>query len=231
MLLIEIKNVGKVFGEGPTHTHALRHVNLTIHKGEFVAIMGPSGSGKSTLLHILGLLERPSYGEYKFLNENIDQLTENGLANLRNKQLGFVFQAFNLLRRTSVLDNVLLPLTYTTLAKSARRKAAEQAIAQVDMTHRKSHLAHQLSGGEKQRTAIARALVNGPSLILADEPTGNLDTANGEQVLNILKQLHQQGHTVILITHELDAAHFAQRLITMRDGQIIKDEPIHQKMV
>jgi putative ABC transport system ATP-binding protein len=223
--MIEIKNVTKVYATGDVETRALDGVSFTIHDGEFVAIMGPSGSGKSTLMHILGALDSPTSGSYLLDGRDVSRFSEDELADLRRDKIGFVFQAFNLLPRTTVLRNVTLPLVYAKVPEVEREQRARAALkaAGLDEAHF-HHRSNQLSGGQIQRVAIARALVNDPSLILADEPTGNLDTKTGEIVLDTFKQLNEQGHTVVLITHEADVAHHAKRVITLRDGRIISDE-------
>ncbi len=226
MSLIEITNVGKVFlgEEGSTPTVALHGINMHVEKGEFVAIIGPSGSGKSTLLQILGLLDSASSGKYLFNGKAVDHYTEEEQALLRNTSLGFIFQSFNLLARTSVLENVKLPLTYSSVAPRVWDSKAEAKITAVGLTHRMFHEPAQLSGGERQRVAIARALVNEPEIILADEPTGNLDSASGKNIIEILHKLHrEEGHTIILITHDKHIAKTAERIISLRDGAIIWD--------
>ncbi|MBI4021929.1 MAG: ABC transporter ATP-binding protein [Candidatus Andersenbacteria bacterium] len=222
--MIAAEHISRVFRSGEVDTIALRDVSLTVAEGEFVAIMGPSGSGKSSLLHIFGLLDRPTGGSLRLAREDIFQLSDQELAERRNARIGFVFQAFHLLARATVLDNVMLPLLYSRVPSSEHQARAEAALQQVGMTHRLKHQPNQLSGGEKQRVAIARALVLSPRLILADEPTGNLDTASGQQVMKLIDELHRQGHTVLLITHEQTAADYAERVVTMRDGTIVGDE-------
>lgn len=224
MALIELEGVRKVYQNEEVETVALNGVTFSIEKGEFVSIMGPSGSGKSTLLQIIGFLDDPTEGEYTFNGKSWRDYTSAEVAAVRNKNMGFVFQSFNLLGRTTVLDNVLLPLTYSTVPSSQWEARAKKAIAMVDLTHRINHLPSQLSGGEKQRVAIARALVNEPDVIFADEPTGNLDSKNGQRVMDIFDDLHRkQGHTIILITHETDTAEHAQRIITVKDGVVVSD--------
>ncbi len=228
MPLVDIKNISKTFTEeAATATVALRDVTMTINQGEFVAIKGQSGSGKSTLLHILGLLSRPTSGQYIFDGQPTSELSDAELAHRRNATIGFVFQAFHLLPRATVLDNVLLPLAYSTLLPGEHRSSALAALEQVELSHRLQHVSSQLSGGEKQRVAIARALVNQPKLVFADEPTGNLDSKTGQGVLELFDALHKQGKTIIIITHETVTASYAQRLVTLQDGQIINDEPSH----
>ncbi len=224
---MEIDSVTKKYGEGESSTTALNGVSLSIKEGEFVSIMGPSGSGKSTLLHILGLLDRPTSGTYMFAGDNTALLSDEKLASIRNTTIGFVFQSFHLLSRTSVLENVMLPLYYSNIPKKEFIPRAKQALAHVHMNHRENHVPSQLSGGEKQRVAIARALVNDPKVIFADEPTGNLDSKTGQQVMKTIDELHKQGRTIIVITHETSAAAFAERIITVGDGHIISDEAVN----
>ena len=227
MALVEIKNVEKGYDDG---TKALRGVSFDIHKGEFVAIMGPSGSGKSTLLHILGFLDRHTKGTYHFDGKTIDDYSPEEIAHVRNKKMGFVFQAFNLLSRTSVLENVKLPLVYSDMKEKEREKAALAAIESVGLSHRTHHFSSQLSGGEKQRVAIARALVNNPEVIFADEPTGNLDSKSGQLVMEIIQKLNEkEGHTVVLITHETYTAEHAGRIIRILDGEVESDAKIQNR--
>lgn len=223
--IIDAQHIRRVFAtEGGSETVAVQDISLQVEEGEFLAIMGQSGSGKSTLLHILGLLDRPTSGTYILKGEDATKLGDGELARLRNEKLGFVFQAFHLLPRTTVLDNVILPLTYSPHPVKDHKQLAEEAIAQVDLTHRINHFPNQLSGGEKQRVAIARALVNKPDIIFADEPTGNLDTKTGKLVMELIDQLHESGHTIIVITHETSTASFAQRFIELRDGVIVREQ-------
>lgn len=224
MELIAVDNVTKTYGEEGVVTPVLHGVSFSIEEGEFVSIMGPSGSGKSTLLHILGLLDRPTSGTYFFGGENTALLSDEDLALIRNRKIGFVFQAFHLLARTSVLENVILPLYYSSVPKKDYVSKAKVALEHVNLSHRLQHLPHQLSGGEKQRVAIARALVNDPKVLFADEPTGNLDSKTGKTVMDTLDTLHKQGKTIIVITHETSTALYANRIISVSDGQIIKDE-------
>lgn len=226
MALVSLTNIQKIYTDEHVATAALRGVSLSIEEGEFVSIMGASGSGKSTLMHILGLLDRPTSGEYLLAGHNTSQLSDEELARIRNQELGFVFQAFHLLSRATVLENVMLPLQYSHIPKSEWRSRAETVLEQVHMTHRLLHQPTQISGGEKQRVAIARALVLNPKLIMADEPTGNLDSKNGQAVLELIGQLHAQGHTVILVTHELEAAQTAKRMLTIKDGLVASDQII-----
>jgi len=225
MALLEIKNLTKTYIVGDLETPVLKDVSFNINQGEFVAIMGPSGSGKSTLMHILGLLDRPSSGIYNFAGKNINSLDDEELAHLRNQEIGFVFQAFNLLARTSVIDNVKLPLIYSKNKKHMDERA-RKVLESVGLGHRLSYHTNQISGGEKQRVAIARALVNEPAVIFADEPTGNLDSKSGSQVMGILQDLNAQGKTIILVTHETFTAEHAQRIIRVHDGNIVGDEQV-----
>lgn len=224
MALVEVAEVSKVYAAEEVVTTALRLATFQIASGEFVAVMGPSGSGKSTLLHILGCLDRPTSGQYFLADKNTADLSDQALAQLRNTTIGFVFQAFHLLSRASVLENVMLPLKYSRLPGSQHTQLAGKALADVGLAHRLDRVPSQLSGGEKQRVAIARAIVSAPQLILADEPTGNLDTASGKIVMDLLDQLHQAGRTIIVITHETTTARYAQRVLTMGDGQIVSDQ-------
>jgi len=223
--LIQFDNIVKTYTSGDLVTEVLKDVSFTIAKGEFVSIMGPSGSGKSTLMHILGLLERPTSGNYYFADKNINTFNDEDLAHLRNREIGFVFQSFNLLARTSVLDNVKLPLIYSQNKKKMDERATK-VLESVGLGHRLDYFTNQISGGEKQRVAIARALVNEPAVIFADEPTGNLDSKSGIQVMQILQELNRQGKTIILVTHETFTAEHAQRIIQVYDGQIVSDQPV-----
>ncbi|MBI5077715.1 ABC transporter ATP-binding protein [Candidatus Falkowbacteria bacterium] len=225
MALIEVSNLTKIYQLDSSETRALAGVSFNIEKGEFVAIMGPSGSGKSTLLHILGFLEKQTAGVYKFQGKTYGDYAEDELAHLRNKKMGFVFQAFNLLARTTVFDNVKLPLIYSNIDDSSVDEITRNAIKNVGLEHRAGHESSQLSGGEKQRVAIARALVNNPEVIFADEPTGNLDSKSGGQIMNILRELNEKhGHTIILITHDRQMAEHARRVLFLRDGELIEDK-------
>jgi len=224
--MIEVKDLKKIYGDDGTVTPALAGVTFSIKKGEFVAIMGPSGSGKSTLMHILSFLDRPTGGSYSFLDQQMDNLTDKDLAHIRNENMGFVFQAFNLLPGSSVYENVELPLIYSHVLPSKRRDMVEEAVKSVGLSDKINMEAGKLSGGQKQRVAIARALVNNPDIVFADEPTGNLDSASGAQVMEIFKNLNENGRTVILVTHETYTAQFANRLIHIRDGKIESDEKI-----
>ena len=225
--IIEIKNISKIYDDESVPTIALKDINLEIKEGEFVAVMGPSGSGKSTLLHILGLLDRPTKGEYRFKGKSIDKYTEDEIAHLRNEAMGFIFQSFNLLARTTVIDNVKLPLLYSSVPENKWDALAREAIDTVGLSHRIGHESSQLSGGEKQRVAIARALVNKPGVIFADEPTGNLDSKSGGMIMETIQELNEKrGHTVILITHEKYAAGYAERVLHLRDGSVESDEKV-----
>jgi putative ABC transport system ATP-binding protein len=218
--LIEAIDLKKTYHDG---TQALRGTSFVINKGEFVAIMGPSGSGKSTLLHILGFLDPQTSGTYKFNGKRLDEMSQKELARVRNEDLGFVFQQFNLMPRQTVIENIYMPLYYSSVPKKEWRERAEKAITQVGLTHRVDHEAFMLSGGEKQRVAIARALINNPKLIFADEPTGNLDSKSGNDVLEILKSLYEEGHTIVLITHDKGIAGHAKRMLFIRDGLLESD--------
>lgn len=224
--MIEIQNLEKEFREGENSTRALQGVTFSINKGEFVSIMGPSGSGKSTLLHILSFLDRPTGGSYKFQEKSIDDMTDQELAHVRNKDMGFVFQSFNLLSRLTVYDNVEIPLLYSDVPPHKRREIIEEAVSSVGLTEKLYTEAARLSGGQKQRVAVARALVTDPNVIFADEPTGNLDSASGLQVMEILESLNDKGRTIILVTHETETAGFANRIIKLKDGKIESDKRI-----
>lgn len=228
--MIEVKNITKIYRSGSVETKALKGISFSIHKGEFVAIMGPSGSGKSTLMHILGALDTPTDGDYFLDGKKISTLSDEELADIRKDKIGFVFQSFNLLPRATVLRNVALPLLYSGVPKEERDEKAKKALELVGMSDEHwSHLSNQLSGGQMQRVAIARALVDNPAIILADEPTGNLDTKTGELVLSSFQDLNEQGRTIILITHERYVAEHAERIISIRDGLIESDEKVSQR--
>lgn len=224
--LIELERVSKIYMGDGFETKALVDATLTVNKGEFVAIMGPSGSGKSTLLHVLGLLDRHTLGKYLLSGRNVENLTDDELANLRNEKLGFVFQSFNLLAKETVYENVKLPLFYSDIPKKDWAKRVDDAIAAVKLDHRKGYLVQKLSGGEKQRVAIARALVCNPEVIFADEPTGNLDSVSGQAVMDTLRDLHDKGATILLITHEPNTARNAERIIRIKDGWVVGDEKV-----
>ncbi len=226
MELISIKDIGRKYVIGTEVIHALKSVSLTINKGEFVALMGPSGSGKSTLMNILGCLDTPTKGQYILNGTNVSQMTENQLANVRNKEIGFVFQTFNLLPRSSAKDNVALPLVYAGVNKKERDSRATEALINVGLEHRMEHKPNELSGGQRQRVAVARALINNPSIILADEPTGNLDTKTSIEIMALLENIHAKGNTIILVTHEEDIARHAHRIVRMRDGLIEDDSSV-----
>jgi putative ABC transport system ATP-binding protein len=221
--MISIRNLNKVYKTGSVEVHALKNVNLEIEHGEFIAIMGQSGSGKSTLMNILGCLDRPSSGEYLLEGIDIKNQSQDELSLIRNKKIGFVFQAFNLIPRTNVLRNVELPMIYAKTKTSYRKQRAVELLEKVGLGDRINHLPNELSGGQKQRVAIARALANNPPIILADEPTGNLDTRSSEEIMEIFRNLNKEGSSVILVTHEPDIAEYADRVIVFRDGLIIED--------
>ncbi len=231
--MIECKNIAKIYKSGEIETHALKNVSFKINDGEFIAIMGPSGSGKSTLMHIIGCLDTPTSGEYFFGDQNVAKLSDDELADIRMKKIGFVFQAYNLLPRATVLRNVILPLVYADIPKEEREKQAEESLRNAALPEEFwQHRSNQLSGGMMQRVAIARALVNNPALILADEPTGNLDTKTGEIVLDTFQYLHiEQGRTIVLITHEPYVAEHAQRIIHVRDGNIVDDSQVKNRRI
>jgi putative ABC transport system ATP-binding protein len=222
--LIEITNLKKDYYTGEIVTEVLNNISFTIQKGEFTSIMGPSGSGKSTLMNILGFLDQPTSGEYKLDGINVEKLADDELAQIRNQKIGFIFQSFNLLPRTSALDNVRLPLVYAGVPHHIQIEKAQEALAMVNLTHRLDHYPNALSGGEQQRVAIARALINNPLLILADEPTGNLDGKSTHEIISLLQKLNQEGHTILVITHERDVAEHSKRILHLHYGQIIKEE-------
>lgn len=222
-LVIDINNIGKTYKIGEVVVNALVSVDLKIAKGEYVALMGPSGSGKSTLMNILGCLDTPSRGSYELNGTNVSHMTDNELAEIRNKEIGFIFQTFNLLARNSSLENVALPLVYAGVSKTERLAKAKQALESVGLGERVEHKPNELSGGQRQRVAIARALVNNPAIILADEPTGNLDTKTSYEIMDLLEEIHQKGNTVIIVTHEEDIAKRAKRIVRLRDGIIESD--------
>ncbi len=224
--MIEVKDLKKEYFEEETPTRALRGVSFSIEKGEFVSVMGPSGSGKSTLLHILSFLDRPTGGSYKFQGKSIDEMTDQELAQVRNKDMGFVFQSFNLLSRLTVYNNVEIPLLYSNIPPKKRSTLVEEAVRSVGLEEKLHTEAGKLSGGQKQRVAIARALVTDPNIIFADEPTGNLDSESGLQVMEILESLNDKGRTVVLVTHETQTAEFANRVIRIKDGMVESDKLI-----
>ena len=221
--LITIKDLGRKYVIGAETIHALKSVSLTINKGEFVALMGPSGSGKSTLMNLLGCLDTPTKGEYILNGINVSQMTDSELAEVRNKEIGFVFQTFNLLPRSSAQDNVALPLIYAGVKKKERDTRSVLALENVGLGNRVHHKPNELSGGQRQRVAVARALINNPSIILADEPTGNLDTKTSYEIMDLFDQLHKKGNTIVMVTHEDDIAQYAHRIIRLRDGVVESD--------
>lgn len=222
--IITINDITKTYKTGDTTTAALSGVSFKIQKGEFVSIMGPSGSGKSTLMHILGALDLPSSGEYILDGENVNTLHDDNLADIRNRKIGFVFQAFNLLPRTTALKNVSLPMMYAGVPKAEREEKAKKYLSLVGLSDRISHTSNQLSGGQQQRVAIARGLAMNPAILLADEPTGNLPTAQSEEIMAIFQELNDKGHTIVMITHEPDIAAHTKRIITLRDGKLVDDK-------
>lgn len=225
-MIIRIKELGKVYRTGNIEVEALKKVDLSVNKGEFVSIMGPSGSGKSTLMNIIGCLDRSTSGSYELDGVNISMLDDRGLAKIRNLKIGFVFQSFNLLPRINALQNVELPMVYAGVSKKDRKKKAMDALERVSLLDRMQHKPNELSGGQKQRVAIARALVNSPAILLADEPTGNLDSASGEEIMAVFQDLNREGVTIVLVTHEPDIAQHTKRVVSFRDGFLIKDETI-----
>jgi putative ABC transport system ATP-binding protein len=230
MNVIELTNIVKTYDMGGAEeVHALRGVTLSIGKNEYVAIMGPSGSGKSTLMNIIGCLDTPTSGSYMFNGVSVSDMNDNDLAKIRNKEIGFVFQTFNLLPRSDALHNVELPLIYAGLGSSERKRRALETLQGVGLGDRSHHKPNELSGGQRQRVAVARALVTRPSIILADEPTGNLDSKTGEEIMALFEELHRQGNTIILVTHEADIAEHAHRVIRVRDGMVESDEAAHKR--
>lgn len=225
-VVIKTQDLSKVYEMGSEQVHALRGVDIEIRKGEYVAIMGPSGSGKSTLMNLIGCLDSPSSGKYWLAGRLVSELDDDELAYIRNKEIGFVFQTFNLLPRATALHNVELPLIYNGTPAEERIEKAKLALERVDLTSRMSHKPNELSGGQRQRVAIARALVNSPSIVLADEPTGNLDSKTGDEIMALFANLHEQGNTIIVVTHEPDIAQNAHRIIFIRDGKVASDQPV-----
>jgi putative ABC transport system ATP-binding protein len=224
-LVIQIRDLTRTYDMGAEKVHALRGVSVEIRRNEYVAIMGPSGSGKSTLMNVIGCLDTPTSGEYWLNGQEVSRMPDDALARVRNREIGFVFQTFNLLPRASALQNVELPLVYGGVTSRARRERASAALARVGLGDRMDHRPNELSGGQRQRVAIARALVNEPAILLADEPTGNLDSATSEEIMRVFETLHQQGQTVIMVTHEADIAAHAERIVVLRDGRIGSDSP------
>jgi putative ABC transport system ATP-binding protein len=222
--MIELRDVEKLYDMGQEQVRALDRVSLDIGKGDYVAVMGPSGSGKSTLMNIVGCLDSPTAGSYRLNDREIARMDDDALAAIRNREIGFIFQTFNLLPRTDALQNVELPLVYSGMSRRDRRRRAEEALDAVGLTQRKHHRPNELSGGQRQRVAIARALVNRPSLVLADEPTGNLDSKTGDEIMGVLDEIHRRGNTIVLVTHEEELAERAARVVRVRDGQIVSDE-------
>jgi putative ABC transport system ATP-binding protein len=229
--VIRVEDVHKYYDLGETRVHALRGVSVDIQPGEFLAIMGASGSGKSTFMNVLGCLDRPTSGKYLLDGIDVVEHDKKALAHIRNQKLGFVFQGFNLLARTTALENTELPTLYTKIDKAERTKRATEALAMVGLANRAGHFPSQMSGGQQQRVAIARALVNRPSILLADEPTGNLDTRTAVEIIEIFQTLNNQGLTIVLVTHELDVAHFAKRILVFRDGKIRKDDLVTNRPI
>lgn len=227
--MIYVSHLFKIYKNSDVETIALNDISFSVDKGEFVAIMGPSGSGKSTLMHILGALDTATSGKYELDSENIGKLPDDKLAQIRNKKIGFVFQAYNLLPRTSALKNIMLPMVYAGIPKEEREKRAKHFLEIVGLGDRINHTSNQLSGGQQQRVAIARSLVMNPSIILADEPTGNLATLQGDEIMKIFQDLNKQGHTIVMITHESHIANWAKRIIHIRDGKLVGDELLNKK--
>lgn len=227
--IIQAHNLSKVYKTGDLETVALDNVSFEIKKGEFVAIMGPSGSGKSTLMHIIGALDTPTSGTYVLEGEEVQKLSDDELSDIRNKKIGFIFQAFNLLPRTSALNNVMVPMRYANIPIVERKRRAVACLKMVGLESRMEHTTGQLSGGQQQRVAIARALTLNPAILLADEPTGNIATAQAEEIMDIFQKINKEGHTIVMITHEPDIAHRAKRIILIRDGRIVEDSSKHKQ--
>ncbi len=228
--IISVKELSKVYTMGTQKVYALQSITLDIHKNEYVALMGPSGSGKSTLMNLLGCLDTPTTGEYMLNGINVSTMTDSELAEVRNKEIGFVFQTFNLLPRLSALENVALPLVYAGLSTKERIAKAEYALEQVNLADRMTHRPNELSGGQRQRVAIARAIVNNPAIILADEPTGNLDTKTSIEIMGIIEKIHQNGNTIILVTHENEISEYSHRIVRLRDG-LVETDVINQNIM
>ncbi|MEO8399765.1 MAG: ABC transporter ATP-binding protein [Ignavibacteriaceae bacterium] len=231
MNIINIEHISKVYQVGSEEVHALRDVSVRIDKNEYVAIMGPSGSGKSTLMNMLGCLDTPTSGKYDFTGVSVGEMTDNDLAKIRNKEIGFVFQTFNLLARSDALHNVELPLIYAGVPYSDRKERAEQALTDVGLKDRMHHKPNELSGGQRQRVAVARALVTNPSIILADEPTGNLDSKTGEEIMLLFNEIYEKGNTIIIVTHEEYIAEHAARIVRLKDGLIETDKPVEKRYI
>ena len=231
MNIINIEHISKVYQVGTEEVHALSDISISIDKNEYVAIMGPSGSGKSTLMNVLGCLDTPTAGKYEFNKNNVSEMNDNDLAKIRNKEIGFVFQTFNLLPRSDAFHNVELPLIYAGVSKAERRSRAKQALVDVGLENRMHHKPNELSGGQRQRVAIARALVTNPSIILADEPTGNLDSKTGEEIMVLFNEIHDKGNTIILVTHEEYIAEHAGRIVRLKDGLVESDERVENRYI
>jgi len=223
--IIRLEKISKYYHVGSEIVKALQEIDISINKNEFVAMMGPSGSGKSTLMNVLGCLDTPTNGHYYLNNMDVSKMTDNELAEIRNKEIGFIFQTFNLLPRSTALENVMLPLVYAGVSKQERIRRAKETLASVQLADRMNHKPNELSGGQRQRVAVARALVNNPSLILADEPTGNLDSKTSAEIIGLLEEIHRMGNTIVLVTHEEDIAEHAHRIIRLRDGKVEEDKP------
>ena len=227
--MIRLEDIHKIYVMGKTQVHALRGVSLSIDAGEFIAVMGPSGSGKSTLMNIIGALDRPTSGSYSLDGEDVSQMTDNQLAEIRNRKIGFVFQTFNLLPRKNAFRNVELPLVYAGMGVRERRRQAKSSLERVGLADRETHKPNELSGGQRQRVAIARALVTEPAIVFADEPTGNLDSVTGHEIMHIFRDLNEQGVTIILVTHEREIAEYANRIVSIRDGLISEDAAVQRQ--
>ena len=229
--IIELKDIKKIYKTGSQKLYALNGIDIAIQKGEYVALMGPSGSGKSTLMNCIGCLDTPSEGSYILNNKNVSSLKDNELAEIRNREIGFIFQSFNLLPRMNALDNVALPLIYGGVGSKERKERAEKALIAVGLEDRMDHKPNELSGGQRQRVAVARALVNEPSLLLADEPTGNLDSKTSIEIMALFEEIHQLGNTIVLVTHEEEIAQHANRIIRLKDGKVEKDEQVKERIL